>query len=56
MHRYHGNTNSNFLAHWTVINNIHYALLTIDAHNLNEALLHLIMHFSHSGHSCMKAL
>ena len=29
---------------------------TIAAHNLNGALLHLTMCFSHSGHSCMNAL
>ena len=56
MHGYHGNTNSKSLAHSTVINNIHYTLLTFDAHNLNEAHLHLTMCFSHFGHSCMNAL
>ena len=33
VYHYHGNTNSKYLAHWTVINNIHYALLTIAVHN-----------------------
>ena len=44
------------LPHWTVMNKITLYSFIIAAHNLNGALLHLTMCFSHSGHSCMNAL
>ena len=45
-----------FEYHRAVMNKISLYSFPIVAHNLNGALLDLTMCFSHSAHSCMKAL